>query len=110
MHEIRRTNPIRGPGAGAECGWIRSCRPVDGDGVPESTRDAHVFVAELAKGVELGYDTASNRAAWAHVVCGEVAVNGVLLHAGDAAAISGEKHVALTGGSDSSEVLVFDLG
>ena len=87
----------------------RLAGPVDGNGAARINQDAHVFVAELAKGVELGYDLASNRAAWVHVVRGEVAVNGVPLHTGDAAAISDENHVALTGGSESSEVLLFDL-
>ena len=48
---------------------------------------------------------------WVHVVRGEVAVNGVALQAGDAAAIDGEANFALTGQSaGSSEVLLFDLG
>jgi hypothetical protein len=37
-------------------------------------------------------------------------VNGVTLNTGDAAAISGEEHLTLTGGDpESSEILLFDL-
>jgi quercetin 2,3-dioxygenase len=88
----------------------RLAGPANGDGAARINQDAQVFVAELAKGSELGYDLASNRAAWVHVVRGEVAVNGVPLHTGDAAAISNENHLALTGGdAESSEILMFDL-
>jgi redox-sensitive bicupin YhaK (pirin superfamily) len=69
-----------------------------------------MFVAELAKGVEIPYSLASKRAAWVHVVRGGVAVNGVELHSGDAAAVSGEEKLALTGiDSEPSEILLFDL-
>jgi hypothetical protein len=45
-----------------------------------------------------------------HVVRGQVAVKGVPLHTGDAAAVSGEDPVVLTGGgAESSEILLFDL-
>ena len=45
-----------------------------------------------------------------HVVRGEVAVNGVALHTGDAAAVSEEEQLTLTGGdTESSEILLFDL-
>jgi redox-sensitive bicupin YhaK (pirin superfamily) len=69
-----------------------------------------VFVAELAKETEIPYRLSSNRAGWVHVVRGEVAVNGVALHTGDAAAVSGEEQLALTGrDAESSEILLFDL-
>ena len=88
----------------------RLAGPVDGNGAVRINQDAHVFVAELAKGAEIPYSLGSNRAAWAHVVRGEVGVNGVALRAGDAAAISGEEHLALSGGdAESSEILLFDL-
>ena len=69
-----------------------------------------MFVAELAKGVEIPHSLGSKRAAWVHVVRGAVAVNGIEVHAGDAAAVSGEKKLALTGvGAEPSEILLFDL-
>jgi quercetin 2,3-dioxygenase len=80
------------------------------NGAARINQDAHVFVAELEKGAELPYTIGPNRAAWVHVVRGAVAVNGVALHTGDAAAVSGEERLALTGGdAGSSEILLFDL-
>jgi quercetin 2,3-dioxygenase len=87
----------------------RLAGPSGGNGAARINQDAHVFVAELAKGAEIPYKLGWNRAAWVHVVRGEVGVNGVLLHTGDAAAVSGED-LALTGGdAASSEFLLFDL-
>lgn len=91
--------------------WKRLAGPAGGTGAARINQDAHVFVAELAKGIEIPYSLSPNRAGWVHVVRGEVAVNGVALRTGDAAAISGEKHLTLTGGGDAeaSEILLFDL-
>ncbi len=90
--------------------WKRLAGPVAADGSAHINQDAHVFVAELAKGAEIPYSLAANRGAWVHAVRGEVSVNGVVLHTGDAAAVSGEEHLTLTGGdAASSEVLLFDV-
>ncbi len=89
----------------------RLAGPEAANGAARINQDAHVFVAELEKGAELPYSIGPNRAAWVHVVRGEVAVNGVALHTGDAAAVSGEERLALTAGdAASSEILLFDLG
>jgi quercetin 2,3-dioxygenase len=87
----------------------RLAGPAASNGAARINQDAHVFLAQLAKGAELGYDLAPNRAAWVHVIRGEVVVNGVALSTGDAAAVTGEKHLALTGPAESSEILFFDL-
>jgi len=88
----------------------RLAGPADGNGAARINQDAQVFVADLAKGAEIPYSLGSNRAAWVHVVRGEVAVNGVALRTGDAAAVTGEKQLALTGRDPgSSEILLFDL-
>ena len=84
--------------------------PMSTDGASRVNQDAHVFIAELAKGTEILYSLAPTRAAWVHVVRGQVAVKGVPLHTGDAAAVGGEDHLVLTGGgAESSEILLFDL-
>jgi quercetin 2,3-dioxygenase len=84
--------------------------PVDGNGATRINQDAHVFAAELEKGSEISYRLGPNRAAWVHVVRGDVAVNGVALRTGDAAAVTGEEHLAVTSGdAESSEILLFDL-
>jgi quercetin 2,3-dioxygenase len=88
----------------------RLAGPQPSNGAARINQDAQVFVAELSKGIEIPYSLASKRAAWVHVVRGEVAVNGVALRTGDAAAVTGEEHLALTGGdAESSEILVFDM-
>ena len=84
--------------------------PEGDNGVAWINQDAHMFVAELAKGVEVPYSLSAERAAWVHVVRGTVAVNGIELQTGDAAAVSGEEKLALTGvDSEPSEILLFDL-
>ena len=89
----------------------RLAGPQGGAGAARINQDAQVFVAELAKGADIPYSLDSKRAAWVHVVRGEVVVNGVALHTGDAAAVSGEEHLSLTGGNaESSEIMLFDLG
>jgi len=88
----------------------RLAGPEGVNGAARINQDAQVFVAELTKGAEIPYRLDSSRAAWVHVVRGEVVVNGVALETGDAAAVSGEEHLVLTGGdAESSEILLFDL-
>jgi redox-sensitive bicupin YhaK (pirin superfamily) len=84
--------------------------PHGGQGVARINQDAQVFTAELAKGEELSYSLRPGRHAWLHVIRGEVKLNGTVLHGGDAAAVSDEAGLALTGANaDPSEVLLFDL-
>lgn len=79
-------------------------------GLARINQDAHVFAAELDKGVELAYSLGPKRAAWVHVVRGEIGVNGVELHAGDAAAVRSEKQLTIAGlGAEPGEILLFDL-
>jgi redox-sensitive bicupin YhaK (pirin superfamily) len=87
----------------------RLAGPAGVNGAARINQDAQVFVAELAKGANIPYDLGSKRAAWVHVVRGDVAVNGVGLRIGDAAAISTEGHLAINGNAGSSEILLFDL-
>jgi len=89
----------------------RLAGPTGGNGAARINQDAHVFVAELAQGIEIPYSLGANRGAWVHVVRGAVTVNGVALQTGDSAAISDEENLALIGGdAESSEILLFDVG
>ena len=84
--------------------------PQGGNGVARINQDAQVFVAELAKGDEVAYKLGTQRHAWLHAIRGTVTVNGETLHTGDAAAISKEDAVKVTGaGPEPSEILLFDL-
>jgi len=84
--------------------------PEGGNGVAQINQDAQLFVAELAKGDTVVHDLKPERHAWLHVVRGEVTVNGKTLNSGDAAAVSDEKALTVTGTNpETSEVLLFDL-
>jgi redox-sensitive bicupin YhaK (pirin superfamily) len=82
--------------------------PKGGEGVARINQDAQVFVAELEKGEEIGYRLGDGRHAWLHVIRGGVTVNGIALETGDAAALSREEALKVTG-SVASEILLFDL-
>jgi redox-sensitive bicupin YhaK (pirin superfamily) len=80
------------------------------NGAVRINQDARMFVTELANGAQVRYSLGSKRTAWLHVVRGRVAVNGIEMHTGDAAAVSGEEKLAFTGvDSEPSEILLFDL-
>jgi quercetin 2,3-dioxygenase len=80
------------------------------DGAARINQDARMFVAELANGAEIPYALGEKRAAWVQVVRGRVTVNGTELQRGDAAAVSGEEKLAMTGvDSAPSEILLFDV-
>jgi quercetin 2,3-dioxygenase len=84
--------------------------PHGGSGVARINQDAEVFTAELAKGDALTYTLSPQRHAWLHVIGGEVTLNGTVLRTGDAAAVSNEERLALSGNqAEPSEVLLFDL-
>jgi redox-sensitive bicupin YhaK (pirin superfamily) len=78
------------------------------DGSLSIHQDADVSVARLAKSGELEYGFGAGRAGWVQLIEGELAVNGELLTAGDAVAISEEKLVRLKSG-DGAHFLFFDL-
>ena len=73
-----------------------------GEGTLKIHQDARVLIG---KG-PLDYEIPAGRKAWVHVIKGDATVNDKALGAGDAAAITGEKSVAIAG---DAEVLVFDL-
>lgn len=82
-----------------------------GDGRQGSIRlhqDVAVYVTLPAPGTTCTLPLAAGRHAWVHVARGAAVVNGHTLAAGDAAALSEEAQVEITGQADA-EVLVFDL-
>jgi hypothetical protein len=70
--------------------------------------DAHLYAGlfDGAQQAQLALNPA--RKAYVHLVRGELAVNGVVLHTGDAALIDGETQLTLNQAKDA-EVLVFEL-
>jgi quercetin 2,3-dioxygenase len=69
---------------------------------------ALVYSALLERGHHIIHDLAAGRAAWLHVVAGEVTLGDVALVAGDGAGISGVRPLAFTA-REETEVLLLDL-
>ena len=73
-------------------------------------QDAKIYVSELGISETIKYPMNAQRFAWIQVLRGSVSLNGELLKEGDGASASGEKELLLsTNGSESTEVLLFDL-
>jgi redox-sensitive bicupin YhaK (pirin superfamily) len=71
-------------------------------------QDADLFLAKLNSGESVAHSLRPQRNAWVHVAEGKVELNGSVLNAGDAAAVSEATELKLTG-KESSQVLLFDL-
>ena len=97
--------------AAAASGWMLLASP-DGRGNSiQIEQDAFMSLTYLAAGVPRAAVLDASRHAWVHVATGRVQLGDLDLAAGDGVAISGERQIALTGGSDdaASQVLLFDL-
>lgn len=71
-------------------------------------QDAGLWLARFTNGQTVMHELKPQRHAWVHVAEGEVTLNGKPLSGGDAAAVSGEPKLELTG-KGNAQVLVFDL-
>ena len=71
-------------------------------------QDADLWLARLESGEQAAHELAAGRYAWVHVAEGEIDLNGTVLEAGDAAAIS-EKSALKLSGRKPAQVLLFDL-
>jgi len=79
-------------------------------GAVQINQDAKVFAAELTPATSLSYPLERNRYAWVHVIDGTLALNGLTLSDGDAAAISAEETLQLKSlGTSNGNLLLFDL-
>lgn len=78
------------------------------DGSVTVHTDAQLYAGVFAAGQTAEHALAPGHHAWVHVVRGTARVNGAVLGAGDAAALSEERTVRIEG-IDAAEVLVFDL-
>ena len=81
----------------------------DGGGPLKIHQDARVLIGQVEAGQELTHKLAMGRQAWVHVIRGAAKVNGQALATGDAAAVTGERGVTLTGTDPNTEVLVFEV-
>jgi redox-sensitive bicupin YhaK (pirin superfamily) len=71
-------------------------------------QDADLWLAKLAPGDRVQHKLAPGRHAWLHVAEGEVSLDGKTLASGDAAAVSNESLLTLSG-TKPGQVLLFDL-
>ncbi len=81
----------------------------EGGGPLRIHQDARVLIGQVEAGKELTHELQPGRQAWVHIIRGAATVNGQTLATGDAAAITEESAVKLTGIEPNSEVLAFDL-
>lgn len=90
-------------------GKLRLVASKDGrDGSVSLNQNAAMHVASLKSGDQVEHAIGPGRAAWLQVTAGEVAVDGQVLSAGDGAAITQVKRLAIEARQDSGIVL-FDL-
>jgi redox-sensitive bicupin YhaK (pirin superfamily) len=78
------------------------------DGSVTIRQDVTLHAGSLCTGETLRHELAPRRHAWVHVARGQVEIGGEHLEAGDAVAVSDARGLEISG-SDSSEVLLFDL-
>jgi len=78
------------------------------DGSIAIHQDADLWLARLDAGNRVTHKLAPGRHAWVHVAEGEVSLNGMTLSGGDAAAVSQESALELSG-VKPAQVLLFDL-
>jgi redox-sensitive bicupin YhaK (pirin superfamily) len=71
-------------------------------------QDVSVYATVLETGHEVTHTIEEGRHAWVHVARGSALVNGLLLKAGDGAAVSRERSISLVG-EQEAEILLFDL-
>ena len=72
-------------------------------------QDALIYASVLDPGHHLIHELLPERSAWLHVICGEVALQDIILTRGDGAGVTTESSVSFTAREDS-EILLVDLG
>jgi redox-sensitive bicupin YhaK (pirin superfamily) len=82
--------------------------PEGGSGLVTIKQDANMWLAKLSKGQTTDFSLKPSRGAWAHVVHGDVTIDGQKLTTGDAANWI-EPGVTQFAANDDSEVLLFDM-
>jgi len=83
--------------------------PDGSDGSVTIHQDAKLSAAIVEPGKSVTYQLGTGRYAWIQVARGEISLNGTTLRAGDGASVENEPVMAVTGQSERSEVLLFDL-
>lgn len=89
-------------------GWCVVASPDGQGGSLRLAQDVRIHSALLDRGQHLVHALAVRRAAWLHVLLGEVALADLVLTDGDGAGITAERVVSLTARADA-ELLLIDL-
>ncbi len=82
--------------------------PDAADGSIKVTEDIRLYASLLSAGKKASIDLKPGRHSWVQLIKGAITVNGTALAAGDGAAISEERGLAITATQDA-EFIVFDL-
>jgi redox-sensitive bicupin YhaK (pirin superfamily) len=72
-------------------------------------QDATILATRLEPGERVDHDLAPGRHAWVQVAHGALTLGGETLQAGDGAALSDERRLALEATAPETHALVFDL-
>ena len=88
--------------------WRLIASPDAADGSTLIHQDARLYAARLTRDASIDYALNPARLAYAHLVSGELQLNGMTMQTGDGAKISGESALHLLATTES-EVLLFDL-
>ncbi len=78
------------------------------EGSLKINQDVDLLIGKFNQGDQAAHELKPGRHAWVHVATGKIKLGGVELGAGDAAALTGEKSVNISG-VELSQVLLFDL-
>jgi len=78
------------------------------DGSIPINQDVDVFIGKLGGGDKISHTPKPGRHAWLQVAEGDMNLNGLLLKAGDGAAVSGENKLTLES-TGPAQVILFDL-
>ena len=72
-------------------------------------QDASLYASVLDKGARVTHAPRAGRRTWVQATRGAIDVNGLVVGAGDGLAIGAEASIAIEGGAEASEFLLFDL-
>lgn len=97
------------PEAEKRAGWRLLAAPDGNDEVLTIHQDVKLWSTLLETGTTRTYRPGPNRHVWLQMARGSADLDGQALGAGDGVAISDEESIALTGGAETAEILLFDL-
>ncbi|MCX8496432.1 MAG: pirin family protein [Akkermansiaceae bacterium] len=79
------------------------------DGSASIAQDASIYLLKLQHGTQTTHQLLDGRGLWLHVAKGALTLNGVLLEAGDAAALESSGDLVIVGTAGDTEAILFDL-